>query len=184
MNHEPHIIAGRDLARYWKGLDALREFHELFNKREGIDERAIAIVGAAFLDSILEHTLINFMVDDEKETIRLLGYDQAMGTFSSRITAVYCLGLICKTVRDDLRIVAKIRNKFAHELRASFDSEPVSGWCHALKWHEFSMMKPPSEATPRDIFEVGVNQVICYLNGVTSIALSDRRKVPGTDVGL
>ena len=114
----------------------------------------------------------------------MLGFDQAMGTFSSRVTASYCLGLICKTVRDDLRIVGRIRNKFAHELRASFDSEPVRGWCHSLKWHEFSMMmKAPVEATARDIFKVGVNQLICYLDGLAGGTLLKRCKIRDDDKG-
>ena len=66
-------------------------FHNLFNERGTVDERAIAIVGHTFLDNILEHTLINFMVDDEKETKKLIGIDGAMGSFSSRVTATYCL---------------------------------------------------------------------------------------------
>jgi len=184
MGHEPHIIAGKDLERYWQRHDALLEFHKLFNERGVVDERAIAIVGATFLDSILEHTLINFLADDEKETRKLLHFDQAMGTFSSRITATYCLGLVCKTVRDDLRTVAKIRNRFAHELGASFDREPVRGWCLSLRWHEFSMMmKAPADAISRDIFKVCVNQLICYLDGLAGMALYERRKIRDEDSG-
>jgi hypothetical protein len=180
----PNIIAGKDLERYWRHQEALLAFHNLFNERGTIDERAIAIVGATFLDSILEHTLINFMVEDEKETRKLIGIDGAMGTFSSRVTATYCLGLICKTVRDDLRTIGKIRNRFAHELQASFDQEPIRGWCLSLRWHEFSMMmKAPADATPRDIFKVGVNQLICYLNGLAGTALLERRKMCDDDNG-
>jgi hypothetical protein len=181
---DPKIIAGKDLERYWRHQEALLAFHNLFNEHGTIDERAIAIVGATFLDSILEHALINFMVDDEKETRKLIGIDGAMGTFSSRVTATYCLGLICKTVRDDLRIVGKIRNRFAHELQASFDIEPIRGWCISLRWHEISMMmKAPADATPRDIFKVGVNQLICYLNGLAGAALLERRKMCDDDNG-
>ncbi len=77
----PNIIAGKDLERYWRHQEALLAFHNLFNERGTIDERAIAIVGATFLDNILEHALINFMVDDEKETRKLIGVDGAMGHF-------------------------------------------------------------------------------------------------------
>ncbi len=180
----PNIIAGEDLERHWRHEDALLAFHELFNERGTRDERAIAIIGATFLDRILEHILINFMVDDEKETRKLIGIDRAMGTFSSRVTATYCLGLSCKTVRDDLRTVGKIRNRFAHELQASFDQEPIRGWCLSLRWYEFSMMmKAPADAIPRDIFKVGVNQLICYLNGLTGTALIERRKIRDDDNG-
>ncbi len=182
MNPDPYMLAGKDLERYWQRYDALREFHKLFNERGEVDERAIAIVGAAFLDSILEHALINFMVDDEKETKKLLGAERPMGSFSSRITATYCLGLICRTVRDDLRTVGRIRNRFAHQLNASFDLEPVRGWCLSLRWHEISMMrKAPDDATPRQIFEVGVNQLICYLDGLAGAARVNRREIRGDD---
>jgi hypothetical protein len=179
-----HVISGKDLERYWGQHDALLAFHKLFNERDTIDERAIAIIGGTILDSILEHVLVNFMVDDASETKKLIGVDRPVGTFGSRVTATYCLGLICKTVRDDLRIVGKIRNKFAHELQTSFDLEPIYGWCLSLRWHEFSMMmKAPADATPRDIFKVGVNQLICYLSGIPGLALIERRKMCDDDRG-
>jgi hypothetical protein len=184
MGDEMYILTGKDLERRAERQRALFEFHELFNERKGIDERAVAIVGATFLDNILENTLINFLIDDEKEVQKLLGVDQPMGTYSSRVNTMYCLGLICKTVRDDLRTVGKIRNKFAHQLSASFDTDPVRGWCHDLKWHEFSMMmKAPAGASPLDVFKVGVNQLICYLDGLSGMGLYDRRKVCTDDVG-
>lgn len=174
----PTIIAGRDLDRYWRHQDAMSAFQSLFNEREAVDERVIAILGGTFLDNILEHTLMNFMVDDEKEKKKLLGVDRAMGTFSSRVTSAYCLGLICTTVRDDLRTVGKIRNHFAHQLQASFDLEPIRGWCLLLRWHEISMMRTaPADATPREIFKVGVNQLISHLSGLAGVALLERRKI-------
>lgn len=160
----------------------LMEFHALFNERGETDERAIAVVGAAFLDSLLERMLVNYLVDDQKECQRLLGPEQAMGTFSSRVTATYCLGLICKTVRDDLRIVGKIRNLFAHEIQASFGNEPIRGWCSSLRWYEFSMMmRAPAEATARDVFQVAVNQLICYLSGRADMGLINRCRVREDD---
>jgi hypothetical protein len=176
----PHVISGKDLERYWQQHDALRAFHEMFNERETVDERAVAIVGATFLDDMLEHMLVTFMVDDEKEKKSLI--DGPLGTFSARVTATYCLGLVCKTVRDDLRTVGKIRNKFAHQLEVSFDVEPIRCWCRSLKWHEFSMMtRTPADATPLEIFKVSVNQLICYLSG--RVTLHDRRKVSSEDDG-
>lgn len=173
---DKNLIVGADLERYWRLNDVLAAFHTMFNERQSNDERTIAIIGATFLDQLLENILINFMVEDEKEIKRLIGIDGALGTYSSRVTATYCFGLISKTVRDDLRIVGKIRNRFAHHLEASFDTEPIRDWCFSLKWHEFSMMmSAPEGATAQEIFKVGVNQLICYLNGIVGIARLERR---------
>ena len=163
-------------------MEEMFAFHMLFNEGGTTDDRAIAVVGAAFLDSILERTLLNFMVDDEKEAAKLV--EGALGTFSSRVTATYCLGLICKTVRGDLRNIGKIRNKFAHEVHTSFDQDSIRDWCRALRWHEFSMMtKTPAEASPREIFMVSVNQLSSYLNGLAGVRLLERRKICDDDGG-
>jgi DNA-binding MltR family transcriptional regulator len=131
----------------------------LFHHAEEND-RAIAIIGAAFLDTLLMHVLINFLVDDENEVSRLLQYDQPMGTYGNRVMASYCLGLIGKTVRDDLRVVGKIRNRFAHNPYASFADEKINAWCMSLKWYKTACLQPPAEASARDLFYVGVNQLV------------------------
>ena len=89
----------------------------------------------------------------------------------------YCLGLINNVVRDDLRLVGKIRNRFAHELYASFEDERIMAWCVGLQWHRKAFIaNPPSDATIRDLFQVGVNQLVCHLNGMDVVAGMEKRK--------
>ena len=90
---------------------------------------------------------------------------------------VYCLGLVDKLIMNDLKLVGKIRNKFAHDLNASFNDAKISQWCKELKWHKLSYMKPPTEATTRDLFQVGVHQLISHLNGTVSIARGSKIKI-------
>jgi hypothetical protein len=56
------VITGKALERHFALNDALREFALLFQKEN--NERAAAIVGAAFLDTLLENILINYFRDD------------------------------------------------------------------------------------------------------------------------
>jgi hypothetical protein len=171
-----YLVTGKALEQYFKLNDALREFSRLIQEEK--NERAAAIVGAAFLDTLLEHILISFLADDEKEVQRLLEPEGPLGTYGARVRVVYCLGLISKIIRDDLRLVGKIRNKFAHHLHASFEDEQIRSWCLALKWHEHSMfMKAPEGAMTSDIFQVGVNQLVAHLNGIPSIARREKRKI-------
>jgi hypothetical protein len=139
-------------------------------------------MGVTFLDTQLENMLTNFFVDDEQAVTRLLG--QGLGNFAKRTAAAYCLGLICKTVYEDLGIVGKIRNRFAHLSDTSFEREPIKTWCFALRWYEFGMgMKAPEDATTREVFQVGVNQLICNLRGGVDVVRLERRKVPNDDFG-
>jgi hypothetical protein len=174
---DPSLISGKALERYFELNHALFEFSKLFNAGEKND-RAIAIVGATFLDILLEHTLRAFLVDNEKEVNKLLQPDQPLGTFSGKIMMVYCLGLIYKPVRDDLNLVRKIRNEFAHNLYASFEDEKIKSWCSGLRWHRIAYeANSPSDATARDLFQVGANQLVCYLNRVVGIARMQKREL-------
>ena len=169
-------ISGKAAERYFELNDALHEFSRLFQEEK--NERAAAIVGGAFLDTLLEHILLSFLIEDEKEVQRLLDPDQPLGTYGNRVRVVYCLGLIGKVVRDDLRLVGKIRNRFAHDLHASFEDESIRSWCLSLKWHEHSMfMKAPEGSAVGDIYQVGVNQLVTHLSGIVSIARNQKRDV-------
>jgi len=173
-----YIIKGKALERYTYRLSALQEFSKLFTYNTG-DDRAIVIIGAAFIDTILEHILIEFLPEDEKEVDNLLSYDKPLGTYSNKVRMLYCLRLIEKVVRDDLKLIGKIRNKFAHNLSVSFENADIKSWCMELKWHRkmFFLHTPPPESTTRDYYQVGVNTIISHLNGVVSIATGQKRKV-------
>lgn len=150
----------------------LIEFARLFDYAQPNDT-AIAIVGPAFLDSLLKDILIEFMIDDEAEVSKLL--ESPLGNYGSRVSACYCLGLIGTIVKADLKLVSKIRNFFAHDIRATFSNQEVGQWCKALRWHYKLMGEPPPGTTNRDLFQVGVNQFVCYLGGVPGIARSRKR---------
>lgn len=172
--YDPYWITGKNLERYFSLEDALLEFSQLF-KHEDANDRAFVIVGAAFLDMLLEHILVNFLVDDPKEVADMLRHDQPLGTYGNRIRAAYCFGLLNKTIRDDLRLVGKVRNRFAHDLYASFQDQQIRSWCTALKWHRTAYVEPPHGVAERDLFHVGVNQLVCHLSGVVSIARGEKR---------
>ncbi len=177
--YDPFRITGKALERHFSAERALVEFTQMF--RNEVNDRSLAIVAGAFLDSLLENILVEFLVDYEREVGDLLRYDQPMGTFGGRVRAAYCLGLLRKSVLDDLRTVGRIRNKFAHDLSASFEDEPVRSWCVALRWHREAYIQPPPDASARDLFHVGVNQLVCHLSGVVSIARWQKRRQPCGD---
>ena len=172
-NSDKSIIAGKALDRHFDLFNTLIAFSKLFSYNNG-DDRSIVIIGATFLETILEHILLGFFPEDEKDVDSLLKYD--LGSYGKKVKMTYCLGLIEKTVKDDLVLIGRIRNRFAHDLYASFEDENIKAWCNQLKWHEISMMMaPPGEATTRDIYQVGVNQLITNLNGVVSFARGEKR---------
>lgn len=98
-------------------------------------DRVIAIVGAAYLDSTLDSLLRAVLTGPSSEDVdKLLGPTGALGANGTRCQLAYCLGLITSDQKDDLRKIAKIRNKFAHDFNeTTFNSSPIRDFCSSLK---------------------------------------------------
>ncbi len=162
------------IEEYQRNLSALMTFTEKFSE-ELASDREIAIVGVSYLESILEETLRCFFVDDKKFI------DDAMkricGNYSTKVKLLYSMGLIPALIRDDLELLGKIRNAFAHNVEMSFSDASVSSACRNLKWHIFAYTNPPEDATSRELYQVGLNQVVCYLSGAVGIARGEKRKI-------
>lgn len=113
-----------------------REDWEAFvNEFAHESDRASALLGAAYLDEILGELIESFLVDDET-TRSLLSSNRPyapLGTFSSRILAAFCLGLIDRVQYKDLSSIRRIRNQFAHQLQGlSFQDESIEKECNKL----------------------------------------------------
>lgn len=127
-------------------------------------DRAAVIVGAAFLDEHLLDLLRGFLVADG-EANRLLAPDGPLGSFGTRIRAAYCMGLISNDERNDLVLVQRIRNAFAHDLHGlSFDNERIKSRCLQLSAGAHTLGGELANS-PRQRFVTGVvilaQRVVC-----------------------
>jgi hypothetical protein len=132
-------------------------------------ERSAAILAAALLDDQIKSLLEKFLVPDKDQT-KMFNTYAPLSTFSGKVEMAYLLGLIPQDIRDDLVIVRKIRNLFAHRVEdVAFDKPPVSDLARNLKtieWflgHMYLADKSPSRSeleevakSPRRRFELAV----------------------------
>ena len=100
-------------------------------------DRAVAIVGAALLEHGLKIIILSEFIelDDDTETRELFDLENGgqLGTLGARIRMSYAMGLIGSTARDDLNLVNKIRNGFAHSaLKLDFGLTEFSNMCGEL----------------------------------------------------
>ena len=100
--------------------------------------RSAVIISGAFLDALLRDLLATFMIDSKKDVDELLGSEKdaekPLGSFGARKKAAYCLGLINETEYHDLKIIQKVRNKFAHKMHGfSFEDFAIVNLCNSLK---------------------------------------------------
>jgi DNA-binding MltR family transcriptional regulator len=124
-------------------------------------DRGAALVAAAFADNVLDSMLRSFFVDDKKVVDEVLSPYGAVGSFSGRISLAYCLGLIGKQHLNDLTIMRKIRNEFAHLDRpVMFNMPRVRKLCGQLVTPQILRLQASS---PRDTFIMSAVMVTMQL---------------------
>ena len=171
MDATPRVIVG--------GLDA---FSDELNDES---PRGAAIVGAALLDERLRVLLDQVMVADAKARKSLLGDDKdpygPLSSFSARIRAAYCFGLISKGEFEDLTRIHFIRNRFAHaQYGFSFDDPKVAKACGDMNIPR-EITRPVDSAAQRNnrkLFEVVVALLVSSLESRTARIEGSRPSTP------
>jgi mannitol operon repressor len=97
-------------------------------------DRGASLVGAALLDKQLLDLLHSHFLDKKESKELLEGGSAPLGTFSGRIKASYCLGLITDLEHSELQLIRKIRNEFAHQTHGlAFQNEKIASLCSHLR---------------------------------------------------
>ena len=119
-----------DVKKKYPNLEKFWPYLDLLNKES---DRGKVLISTGFLEEHLKEILLAFMLDVPQAEELLDGGNAPLATFSSRITACYALGLISKEEHDDLHLLRRIRNDFAHDIHTSFETQSVINRCRELK---------------------------------------------------
>jgi len=115
-------------------------FAEIFKQ----SDRASAVVSGGILEEILERMIISYLLP--LPNIKKLLFDgmSPLSTFGAKIYVAFYLGLINKAEYDDLVLIKKIRNEFAHSIeRLNFETPKIKDRC--LQLQTLNNTKPPKE---------------------------------------
>ena len=106
-------------------LEHLNEFSKRF-KRES--DRAVGVLAAAYLEECLKELLLLRIVEGSDS--RLFGAHGPLATFSGKIDLAYAIGLLPMEVRDDMRRIKEVRNRFAHKIDdLTFEAPEIKAIC-------------------------------------------------------
>ncbi len=129
---------------------------------ENESERGCILVAAAFLDFVLEEMLCSHFLNKPAGDDLVRGFNGPLGTFSSRITAAFALGLIAETEQKQLDLVRRIRNECAHEFtNLGFSDPAVKNRVNALPGHPVALSS--AEDPTRRRFETAVEVLLANL---------------------
>jgi hypothetical protein len=151
---------------YWdqmKQLDPLRhrptedeQVDVLLALREAPDHM-LAITSAAYVDYALEMVIRDRLRVDKDEAPKM--FDGAgngfLATTSAKITIAYAARFVEKNGRDDLRIINKVRNIFAHSMhQIDFKHSKVAELCRKLSLvqRRSDMFPDAATADPRSLY--------------------------------
>lgn len=114
-------------------LDHAEDLARFVDELKKETDRGLPLVGIALIDEKLRDTLEAFFVSN-KSTKKLLDEPNSpLGTFSARIDACYALGLINEYEYQEINLLRKVRNEFAHAKHGvSFKSDKILGLCSSL----------------------------------------------------
>ena len=108
------------LKPYWDSLD-----------KES--DRAIGIVAASLLDTALEELIRAFFVK-ERGVASLFKDDHILQTMFAKINIAYFCGLLPIVHYHDLKLICRIRNRFAHTLATlDFEDKTIVQWIKACE---------------------------------------------------
>jgi DNA-binding MltR family transcriptional regulator len=165
-------------------IDPLTDWEGFYEEIQNESARGAVIIAGAFLEAQLGNLISKFLVDDSKVVDELIGAenktDRPLSSLSARIKAAYCMGLISRSMYDDLESVRKIRNKFAHKMHGyTFDEPEIVSWCKSLKLAKMIKdVSPHYPDTHENMFLLGITQLVSWLAIKTIEVENTRRFVP------
>ena len=115
----------RELSRPW--ITATEEFASVATEVKDSPDRSACIVVTSMLARVLEHVILaRLMIVEKDRILPLFESDGPLSTFHGNINFAFALQLISETVRDDLGVIRRVRNAFAHSiLPLTFKTEEV-----------------------------------------------------------
>jgi len=106
------------------------EFKKFIEEIEKESERGMAIICHAYIDDLLKEILKKRLIED-KAFLKSL---EKFISFTRLLTLCYITGIITKEEKEEIELLTKIRNKFAHNRKAnSFRIDKIPDICNELR---------------------------------------------------
>jgi hypothetical protein len=173
---------------------------------ERLEDRAAAILAAAFLEDRLTSAIKARLAADTKAQNKFFKYPGPVSTFAAKIDLAYLMNILDAGTRTGLHAIRDIRNKFAHELDdITFETPDVERLCNKLfsirtiRWFKEDterQIKEKSLETSTDVIKIWLGPLVdlpntarnAYMNTIklvlfimkvgTNFAISDRGGEP------
>lgn len=158
----------------WKSLD-----QEITEQLKQKNDRGVAITCASMLEDRLRWLIETKFIDDlsERRKEKLFKGQGALSTFAAKTEIAFALGLIKPEVRDQLVIIAQIRNRFAHGFKSVRFTDPkIVELCEKLQRFENDPLVAKSEL--REVYGLTCLACMIALFATGQLVLASRGAAP------
>jgi mannitol operon repressor len=131
MTDDPDDAADRHLP-FEISHPHLAEFSRFLPELNKESDRGRVMISCSYLDELMRRILLAFFIDRESSLQLVEGFNAPLGTFSTRTAAAYALGLISHAEFKECETLRRIRNRFAHDVHASFEQQDIHDLCKNL----------------------------------------------------
>jgi len=141
----------------WKSFD-----QEITEQLKEKNDRSLAIASASMVEERLRWLIETKFIDGLSQTKkdRIFTGLGPLSSFTAKIEVAYALGLLKPEMREQLQIISKIRNKFAHNFRRiRFTDQEIASLCETLR--KFDKEGYQRRAELRELY--GFSCIICGL---------------------
>ncbi len=145
-------------------IDELQPFWKVFEKES---DRSVAIVATCLLDDLLERIIRAAYVQDPQMK-SLFKDSNILQPFFAKINIAYFSGLIPDIVYHDLKLICKIRNKFAHAIIADLSFTETS-IVQQIEEFKLGPKKIAKLSAPGIKFRVIIAQIVAILQVLEEI---------------
>lgn len=110
----------------------LKDFFKFLPELNKESARGCVLISCSYLDDVMRQILQGFFIEGKIGVQLIEGFNAPLGTFSTRISAAFALGLITEREFKELTTLRRIRNRFAHHVHASFETPDIRDLCFNL----------------------------------------------------
>jgi len=111
------------------------ELEELAKEMRHTSDRGAALLVAPIIEQTLEQLIERSLPRKSNAALKALyERDGALSSLFSKIHLAYAMGLIDADIRDDMGVIRRVRNVFAHARRpVSFKTKEIADECRKMK---------------------------------------------------
>lgn len=128
-------LSGAAAPESHEALASLNKFLSVVAKH---DDAAMVLALATFIEDTLGRLLLAYLRDCKASKELVEGFNAPLGTLGTRTKAAFAFGLLNKQQYQDIEILRKIRNQFAHNWEGvALDSSDIKAMIGQLSGYTF-----------------------------------------------